>query len=147
MKFISCFSGSKIFSTFVGFLISKDPNDKREDALIRELTFFNDYIKENVSLFPVLLILHSSTLKVKKSCWTIVFFFQLGIILIFVKLDFYEIWSIRCIKIVKSWNRLLILRGFLLLLKGPFYKRERNFCCWYIPCTKTLPSWDCFGPL
>lgn len=39
--------GSKIFSTFVGFLISKDPNDKREDALIRELTFFNDYIKEN----------------------------------------------------------------------------------------------------
>lgn len=45
-----CFcSGSKIFSTFIGFLKSKDPNDGTEEALLNELTAFNDYLKENVS--------------------------------------------------------------------------------------------------
>ncbi|XP_042500378.1 glutathione S-transferase DHAR3, chloroplastic-like [Macadamia integrifolia] len=39
--------GSKIFSTFIGFLKSKDPNDGTEQALLSELTSFNDYIKEN----------------------------------------------------------------------------------------------------
>ncbi|KAF8407622.1 hypothetical protein HHK36_006755 [Tetracentron sinense] len=39
--------GSKIFSTFISFLKSKDPNDGTEQALLSELTSFNDYIKEN----------------------------------------------------------------------------------------------------
>ncbi|XP_019459154.1 PREDICTED: glutathione S-transferase DHAR3, chloroplastic-like [Lupinus angustifolius] len=39
--------GSKIFSTFIGFLKSKDPNDGTEQALLSELTSFNDYLKEN----------------------------------------------------------------------------------------------------
>ncbi|KAF6144584.1 hypothetical protein GIB67_006076, partial [Kingdonia uniflora] len=39
--------GSMIFSTFIGFLKSKDPNDGAEQALLSELTLFNDYIKEN----------------------------------------------------------------------------------------------------
>ncbi|XP_052197096.1 glutathione S-transferase DHAR3, chloroplastic [Diospyros lotus] len=39
--------GSKIFSTFIGFLKSKDPNDGTEQALLGELTAFNDYLKEN----------------------------------------------------------------------------------------------------
>ncbi|XP_047164689.1 glutathione S-transferase DHAR3, chloroplastic-like [Vigna umbellata] len=39
--------GSKIFSTFIGFLKSKDPNDGTEQALLSELRSFNDYIKEN----------------------------------------------------------------------------------------------------
>ncbi|XVE78658.1 hypothetical protein DITRI_Ditri13aG0164200 [Diplodiscus trichospermus] len=39
--------GSKIFSTFIGFLKSKDPNDGTEQALLNELSSFNDYIKEN----------------------------------------------------------------------------------------------------
>ncbi|WVZ06316.1 hypothetical protein V8G54_019662 [Vigna mungo] len=39
--------GSKIFSTFIGFLKSKDPNDGTEQALLSELSSFNDYIKEN----------------------------------------------------------------------------------------------------
>ncbi|KAF5176989.1 Chloride intracellular channel protein [Thalictrum thalictroides] len=39
--------GSKIFSTFIGFLKSKDPSDGTELALLSELTAFNDYIKEN----------------------------------------------------------------------------------------------------
>ncbi|KAH7860100.1 hypothetical protein Vadar_009333 [Vaccinium darrowii] len=39
--------GSKIFSTFIGFLKSKDPNDGTEEALLNELTAFNDYLKEN----------------------------------------------------------------------------------------------------
>ncbi|XP_020225060.1 glutathione S-transferase DHAR3, chloroplastic [Cajanus cajan] len=39
--------GSKIFSTFIGFLKSKDPNDGTEQALLTELSSFNDYIKEN----------------------------------------------------------------------------------------------------
>lgn len=48
-----CFScrGSKIFSTFIGFLKSKDPSDGTEQALLNELTSFDSYIKENVSLF------------------------------------------------------------------------------------------------
>ncbi|CAJ2640772.1 unnamed protein product [Trifolium pratense] len=40
-------SGSKIFSTFIGFLESKDPNDGTEQALLNELSSFNDYLKEN----------------------------------------------------------------------------------------------------
>ncbi|XP_010558606.1 PREDICTED: glutathione S-transferase DHAR3, chloroplastic [Tarenaya hassleriana] len=39
--------GSKIFSTFIGFLKSKDPGDGTEQALLNELSSFNDYIKEN----------------------------------------------------------------------------------------------------
>ncbi|XP_077241089.1 putative glutathione S-transferase DHAR2, chloroplastic isoform X2 [Tasmannia lanceolata] len=39
--------GSKIFPTFIGFLKSKDPNDGTEQALLNELSSFNDYIKEN----------------------------------------------------------------------------------------------------
>ncbi|KAL5076882.1 hypothetical protein RYX36_015866 [Vicia faba] len=39
--------GSKIFSTFIGFLKSKDPNDGTEQALLNELSIFNDYLKEN----------------------------------------------------------------------------------------------------
>ncbi|KAK1410639.1 hypothetical protein QVD17_37176 [Tagetes erecta] len=39
--------GSKIFSTFIGFLKSKDANDGTEQALLNELSAFNDYIKEN----------------------------------------------------------------------------------------------------
>ncbi|KAJ3700588.1 hypothetical protein LUZ61_004293 [Rhynchospora tenuis] len=39
--------GSKIFSTFIGFLKSKDPSDGTEQALLSELTSFNDYLKDN----------------------------------------------------------------------------------------------------
>ncbi|KAK7387393.1 hypothetical protein VNO78_28160 [Psophocarpus tetragonolobus] len=39
--------GSKIFSTFIGFLKSKDPKDGTEQALLSELSSFDDYIKEN----------------------------------------------------------------------------------------------------
>ncbi|EEF27763.1 dehydroascorbate reductase, putative [Ricinus communis] len=39
--------GSKIFSTFIGFLKSKDASDGTEQALLNELSAFNDYIKEN----------------------------------------------------------------------------------------------------
>ncbi|KAK9902391.1 hypothetical protein M0R45_001630 [Rubus argutus] len=39
--------GSKIFSTFIGFLKSKDPKDGTEQALINELSTFNDYLKVN----------------------------------------------------------------------------------------------------
>ncbi|XP_058108108.1 glutathione S-transferase DHAR3, chloroplastic-like isoform X2 [Magnolia sinica] len=39
--------GSKIFPTFIGFLQCKDPNDGTEQALLTELTSFNDYIKGN----------------------------------------------------------------------------------------------------
>ncbi|KAG6720505.1 glutathione S-transferase DHAR3, chloroplastic-like [Carya illinoinensis] len=39
--------GSKIFSTFIGFLKSKDPSDGTEKVLLNELSSFNDYIKEN----------------------------------------------------------------------------------------------------
>ncbi|XP_024983555.1 probable glutathione S-transferase DHAR2, chloroplastic [Cynara cardunculus var. scolymus] len=39
--------GSKIFSTYIGFLKSKDPADGTEQALLNELSAFNDYIKEN----------------------------------------------------------------------------------------------------
>lgn len=41
-------SGSKIFSTFIAFLKSKDPSDGTEQALLNELRPFNDHIKENV---------------------------------------------------------------------------------------------------
>ncbi|XP_078175047.1 dehydroascorbate reductase 1 [Carex rostrata] len=39
--------GSKIFSTFIGFLKSNDPSDGTEQALLSELTSFNDYLKDN----------------------------------------------------------------------------------------------------
>ncbi|TYG60754.1 hypothetical protein ES288_D07G092800v1 [Gossypium darwinii] len=39
--------GSKIFSTFIGFLKSKDPSGGTEQALLDELSLFNDFIKEN----------------------------------------------------------------------------------------------------
>lgn len=39
--------GSKIFSTFIGFLKSKDPKDGTEQVLLDELSTFNDYLKEN----------------------------------------------------------------------------------------------------
>lgn len=47
--FVVC-SGSKIFSTFIAFLISKDSSDGTELALLNELKSFDGYIKENVSL-------------------------------------------------------------------------------------------------
>ncbi|PWZ17411.1 Glutathione S-transferase DHAR3, chloroplastic [Zea mays] len=40
--------GSKIFSTFIGFLKSKDPSDGTEEALLNELTSFDSYLKDNV---------------------------------------------------------------------------------------------------
>ncbi|KAM0004680.1 putative glutathione dehydrogenase (ascorbate) [Helianthus debilis subsp. tardiflorus] len=40
--------GSNIFSTYIGFLRSKDANDGTEQAFLNELSAFNDYIKENV---------------------------------------------------------------------------------------------------
>ncbi|GKV00178.1 hypothetical protein SLEP1_g12914 [Rubroshorea leprosula] len=39
--------GSKIFSTFIAFLKSKDPSDGTEQALLNELSALNDHIKEN----------------------------------------------------------------------------------------------------
>ncbi|XP_044468343.1 glutathione S-transferase DHAR3, chloroplastic isoform X2 [Mangifera indica] len=39
--------GSKIFSSFIGFLKSKDATDGTEQALINELSSFDNYIKEN----------------------------------------------------------------------------------------------------
>nr|BAP47517.1 dehydroascorbate reductase [Gentiana triflora] len=39
--------GSKIFSAFVGFLKSKDPNDGTEQTLLSELAALNDHLKEN----------------------------------------------------------------------------------------------------
>jgi hypothetical protein len=41
--------GSKIFSTFIGFLKSKDSSDGTEQALLDELTSFDNYLKDNVS--------------------------------------------------------------------------------------------------
>ncbi|XP_050374522.1 glutathione S-transferase DHAR3, chloroplastic [Argentina anserina] len=38
---------AKIFSTFIGFLKSKDLNDGTEQALINQLSTFNDYLKIN----------------------------------------------------------------------------------------------------
>ncbi|GMH26290.1 hypothetical protein Nepgr_028133 [Nepenthes gracilis] len=39
--------GSKVLPAFIGFLKSKDPSDGTEQALLNELSFLNDYIKEN----------------------------------------------------------------------------------------------------
>ncbi|KAG8373467.1 hypothetical protein BUALT_Bualt11G0027300 [Buddleja alternifolia] len=39
--------GSKIFSTFIGFLKSKDPSDGTEQALLSELGAFNNYLEDN----------------------------------------------------------------------------------------------------
>lgn len=58
MFFCLSHSGSNIFSTFIGFLKSKDPTDGTEQALLDELTSFNEYLKENVSLFFHLLLLY-----------------------------------------------------------------------------------------
>ncbi|KAF3668668.1 Glutathione S-transferase DHAR3, chloroplastic [Capsicum annuum] len=41
--------GSKIFPKFVAFLKSKDSSDGTEQALLDELTAFNDYLKDNIS--------------------------------------------------------------------------------------------------
>lgn len=51
LKNVYVCSGSKIFSTFIGFLKSKDPKDGTEQVLLDELSTFNDYLKENVSSF------------------------------------------------------------------------------------------------
>ncbi|KAL8532382.1 hypothetical protein ACS0TY_008832 [Phlomoides rotata] len=40
-------AGSKIFSTFIGFLKSKDPSDGTEQALLTELTDFNNYLEKD----------------------------------------------------------------------------------------------------
>ncbi|KAG0455521.1 hypothetical protein HPP92_024813 [Vanilla planifolia] len=39
--------GSKIFSAFISFLKSKDPQDGTDEALVSELASFNEYLKEN----------------------------------------------------------------------------------------------------
>ncbi|KAH6799410.1 dehydroascorbate reductase 1 [Perilla frutescens var. frutescens] len=39
--------GSKIFSTFIGFLKSKDPSDGTEQALLDQLTALNSYLEKN----------------------------------------------------------------------------------------------------
>lgn len=39
--------GTEIFSTFIGFLKSKDSNDGTEQALLNELKSFDEYINEN----------------------------------------------------------------------------------------------------
>jgi len=39
--------GSKIFSTFIAFLKSKDPNDGTEEALLNELRALDDHLKAN----------------------------------------------------------------------------------------------------
>lgn len=39
--------GSKIFSTFIGFLKSKDSSDGTEQALLDQLTDFNSYLEKN----------------------------------------------------------------------------------------------------
>ncbi|KAK8943981.1 hypothetical protein KSP40_PGU015262 [Platanthera guangdongensis] len=39
--------GSKLFSTFIAFLKSKDSNDGTEKALLSELTSFDEYLREN----------------------------------------------------------------------------------------------------
>lgn len=39
--------GSKIFSTFIGFLKSKDPSDGTEQALLDQLTDLNSYLEKN----------------------------------------------------------------------------------------------------
>lgn len=39
--------GSKIFPAFVTFLISKDPNDGSEQALVDELTSLDKHLKDN----------------------------------------------------------------------------------------------------
>ncbi|CAN6454676.1 unnamed protein product [Victoria cruziana] len=42
-------AGSKIFSAFITFLKSKDPNDGTEQELINELKSFDDHIREHCS--------------------------------------------------------------------------------------------------
>ncbi|KAG0456732.1 hypothetical protein HPP92_024520 [Vanilla planifolia] len=39
--------GSKIFSAFISFLKSKDPQDGTDETLVSELASFNEYLKEN----------------------------------------------------------------------------------------------------
>ncbi|KAJ1258736.1 hypothetical protein BS78_10G098500 [Paspalum vaginatum] len=50
--------GSKIFSTFIGFLKSKDPSDGTEEALLNELSSLDSYLKDNVSGLLEIVILH-----------------------------------------------------------------------------------------
>lgn len=47
--------GSKIFSTFVTFLKSKDPNDGSEKALLNELQALEEHLKAHVSCLIVFL--------------------------------------------------------------------------------------------
>lgn len=51
-------SGSKIFSSFIAFLKSKDASDGTEEALLNELTAFNTYLEANVSRLHCLVYRH-----------------------------------------------------------------------------------------
>ncbi|ONK76987.1 uncharacterized protein A4U43_C02F1950 [Asparagus officinalis] len=47
---MNCYSedrGSKIFSSFIKFLKSKDPNDGSEQALVDELSSLDQHLKDN----------------------------------------------------------------------------------------------------
>ena len=54
--FFDCFilRGSKIFSAFVNFLKSKDPNDGTEQALLDELKALDDHLKSHVCQWKML---------------------------------------------------------------------------------------------
>ncbi|AQK83383.1 Glutathione S-transferase DHAR3 chloroplastic [Zea mays] len=60
--------GSKIFSTFIGFLKSKDPSDGTEEALLNELTSFDSYLKDNVSGLVAIVMLHEWFMIVQLFC-------------------------------------------------------------------------------
>jgi hypothetical protein len=62
------YSGSKIFSTFIGFLKSKDPSDGTEEALLNELTSFDSYLKDNVSGLVAIVMLHEWFIIVQLFC-------------------------------------------------------------------------------
>ena len=62
------YSGSKIFSTFIGFLKSKDPSDETEEALLNELTSFDSYLKDNVSGLVAIVMLHEWFIIVQLFC-------------------------------------------------------------------------------
>ena len=64
LKNVYVCSGSKIFSTFIGLLKSKDPKDGTEQVLLDELSTFNDYLKENVSSFCLDDLFHNLSLRV-----------------------------------------------------------------------------------
>jgi hypothetical protein len=62
------YSGSKIFSTFIGFLKSKDPSDGTEEALLNELTSFDSHLKDNVSGLVAIVMLHEWFIIVQLFC-------------------------------------------------------------------------------